>query len=159
MGRRVRDIINILMQIEMNFSKLYMNISELDGKYSIKLKTIAAILSKEEMIHYEWYKNLLGNNNLLDILLNEDFYEKASSNLKAFKSSISRTAFYRENDIIKTAYEYELINVDTLQDILNLINQAKEKEENEGNDLIGLLKELIRIEEKHAENLKTFIKG
>lgn len=155
MIRTLKDIIAVLMQIEMNFSKIYRNIAAVDGIYSRKLKSIAAVLAKEEEIHYGWYKNLLEDTNLVNIQLSDVVYEKANQNLKSFKSSILWSKVADEHEIIKAARDYELLNAETLWNIYNIV---KEGEEDSSTSLLSFLEELIRIEEQHALNLKAFLK-
>ena len=155
MSKSLRDILLVLMQIEMNFNKLYTITSVLDGKYSSKIKTITAVLAREEASHYEWYENLLEQNDYNDIKIEDKIYEIARKNLDSFYSSISRSDIHADENLIQTAYDYEIKNEETLREIYNAV---KEEKCNEKETLMKFLEDIIKTEESHAANLKMFIR-
>lgn len=152
--KKLKDILFVLMQIELSFSKLYRTLAIVDNQYPDRLKTIMSVLAKEEESHYEWYKGLLEDVNLEDIPVEEDIYEITVKNLESFKDSIStmRVTY----GIIQTAYDYELKNGETLWTILGFIEKYKK---NEDDPLSKFLADLIKMEESHAANLKQFLKN
>jgi rubrerythrin len=154
--RSLKDILFILMKFELSFSNLYKTVSKTEGLYSARLKTIAAVLAKEEAAHYEWLKSLLEDDSLKSILLDEAVYEAAEKNLEAFGKSIAWTGMSSDAELLQFAYDYELKNAQTLW---NIYSVAKEYEKDEEAALIKFLVELIKTEESHAANLKQFLKG
>ena len=156
MSRSIKDILTFLIQIELNFSKLYTMISVVDGQYSGKLKTIAAVLAREEASHYELYRELLEEGGFKDIKVEDEIFEVMRKNLDSFKNSISYSNIYTDVDLIQTAYDYELENGVILWTIYSSIKEGKNDEER---SFVKLLEDLIKIEESHAANLKPFIKN
>ncbi len=59
MSRQIFKLVDLLMQIEENFSRLYNNIACLDGTYAPQIKTAAKVLSRQEANHAQKYKELL----------------------------------------------------------------------------------------------------
>lgn len=163
MKRNLKEILFLLMQIEQNFSRFYRNVSEVEGQYSNRLRTISAVLSREEDAHCQWYGKLLEEGDLKDVTMDEEVYEAARKNLEAFKQTLARTKVPRERDILQFAYDYEIRNAQTLWNIYGHVKEYKGGEQEIGSrereSFLKLLEDLIRTEETHAANLKQFMKN
>ena len=56
-NRYMSELMSILQEVEMNFSRLYKNVAIREGQYNPKLKTAASVLSRQEKEHADAYEN------------------------------------------------------------------------------------------------------
>jgi len=154
MEKTLEDIINILMQIELNFSKVYKNIAEVNEIYPDRLKTIARILSRDELIHYEQYKKLLEEKSFGNLYVYGGIYERIADVMKGYKDTISWDGLSGEKNIIRKSIEYEVKNREALIEIHEYLSEINDERNSEIMEFIG---DLIVKEEKHANDLRKYL--
>ncbi|PKM51174.1 MAG: hypothetical protein CVV02_08490 [Firmicutes bacterium HGW-Firmicutes-7] len=145
-----------LMDLEMNFSTLYKNISNLEGQLDVSIKNVGLVLSREELRHVQTYEKLIDDlKNKEPILIDSTIIDNARGHLIMFKQNLNHTLLKSVNDILIFALDLENKNGYILKQLLELVI----KDENEySKELVSIFEALIIEEQRHAKNLKQVIK-
>ncbi len=156
MGKKLTDILEILMVFEHNFSNLYESISEIDGQYSPSIKTVSKVLASEEAKHYEFYKKLIDTlQKKENIQITDEFYTKSSILLTEFKQAVKLPTIANLNDLLKLAVSFENSNVELLKHLLELLSRDLNEKES---DISLILSDIVLQEERHSRGLLQYVK-
>lgn len=152
MSKQVFELIELLIKIEENFSRVYKNISSINGKYAPKIKTAASVLASQEATHAQRYRDILKKTELATIYIDDSVYEKALMLLTAFKEKIKLEHVYEIREFVEYAVHFERENAIMLNKILEELDAESDKA------FQDLLKHLIHVEKEHSATLETFIR-
>ncbi len=84
------ELIQMLRDVEMNFSRLYANVATIEGQYNPRLKTAAMVLSHQESDHAKAYDDMQKTlREKGDLRLSETFHEKARALLHDFRHGVA----------------------------------------------------------------------
>lgn len=156
MGKRLTDILEILMNLEQNFKNLYVSISEIEGHYSSSISTVSKILASEEAKHYGFYKQLINTlQNKENIVITDEFYEKSNILLNEFKQAVKLPSLANVNDLLKLAVAFEKSNVELLKSLLEILPLELNEEKS---DISLILEDIVLQEERHSRSLLQYIK-
>ncbi len=145
------ELMSILQEVEMNFSRLYKNVAAREGQYDPKLKTAASVLSRQEKDHADAYaERVSALKKTGDLLLDAGYCEVAKKLLLDFKKEIQVREIGNVDELITFAVRYERLNAEMLGKLLSEVGGQTNPE------IRQLLRALIDIKKEHSVILLSF---
>ncbi len=147
------ELIQMLRDVELNFSRLYANVAAIEGQYNPRLKTAAMVLSHQESDHAKAYDDMQKNlREKGDLRLSEVFHEKARVLLHDFRHGVATREMGNVNALIDFAVAYERQNAELLRALSESVDASQQPE------LLKLINDLVDIEKEHSSTLLGFRK-
>lgn len=153
MSKTVEHVIPMLAQIEDNFATLYKNIATIDGQYKGQVKTAAQVLSRQEAEHAKYYRELLEEYRGMNVVVDDQLFNKIRIILNDFKNSIQRANTTNVKSFILYSIEFEKRNGEILVEIKEQITGDNE----DAKKFANVLDQLIKAEENHVLMLENFL--
>lgn len=154
MSYTIKDVLDKLIDIEKEMSKLYSNISNIDNKNYDSFKILCKVMAREEGRHVAYFDQM--NNGITDednVEIDIFTYDKISQAIAQFKSKIDMPNLKNIKELIGFIVNFEKENAALL---INLRGKLVKKANDTEKDSYKILTILIEEENKHVKSLLPY---
>lgn len=154
MSYTIKDVLDKLIDIEKEMSKLYSNISNIDNKNYDNFKILCKVMAKEEGRHVAYFDQIKSSITAEDNVEIDIFtYDKISQAIAQFKSKIDIPNLKNIKELIEFMVNFEKENAALL---INLRGKLVKKSDDTEKDSYKILTTLIEEENKHIKSLLPY---
>lgn len=150
----IKDLIDKLIDIEKEMSKLYLSISNLADKNYTSFKILCSVMSKEEERHIAYFEQIKNNiSDEDDVEIDVFTYDKLSQATAEFKNKIDIPNLKNIKQLIEFIVNFEKENEAVL---INLRGKLVKKASDMKKDNYKILTILIKEENKHIRSILPY---
>ena len=154
MSYTIKDVLDKLIDIEKEMSKLYSNISNIDNKNYDNFKVLCKVMAREEGRHVAYFDQIKSSITVEDNVEIDIFtYDKISQAIAQFKSKIDIPNLKNIKELIEFMVNFEKENAALL---INLRGKLVKKSDDTEKDSYKILTTLIEEENKHIKSLLPY---
>ncbi|WML34003.1 hypothetical protein [Clostridium sp. OS1-26] len=154
MSYTIKDVLDKLIDIEKEMSKLYFNISNTDIKNYDTFKILCKVMAREEGRHVAYFEQMKNNITDTDNVEIDIFtYDKISQAIAQFKSKIDTPDLKNIKELIEFMVNFEKENAALL---INLRGKLVKNSGDTEKESYKILTTLIEEENKHVKSLLPY---
>ena len=154
MKSKTDKLINSFAQILNNYSTLYSNIAQIDGKYNKSLEITSKVISLQFSQKSKCYSEVLHRIVRIDADYEDSSLEIVSLLLEKHKKNLKTKPFTKPKEAIEFAVSKAEINITILDKIIELIKENEKKRP----ELLDAFEGIRALEKADLKTLASFIK-